>query len=63
MAILDRMAVQAPKPDQVMDLAGLVALQRRCDQVFVDRTVGQYAVDLVHATASPPATTSPTSRR
>ena len=53
MVILDRMAVQAPVPDRVIDLAGLVALQRRCDQVFVDRTVGQYAVDLVHATRQP----------
>ncbi len=53
MVILDRMAVQAPVPDRVIDLGGLVALQRRCDQVFVDRTVGQYAVDLVHATRQP----------
>jgi MoxR-like ATPase len=53
MVILDRMSVQAPVPERVIDLAGLVALQRRCDQVFVDRTVGQYAVDLVHATRQP----------
>jgi MoxR-like ATPase len=53
MVILDRMSVQPPIPERVIDLAGLVALQRRCDQVFVDRTVGQYAVDLVHATRQP----------
>src|SRR5918995_697340 len=53
MVILDRMSVTAPQPDQVIDLRGLAALQRRCDQVFVDRTVAQYAVDLVHATRTP----------
>jgi MoxR-like ATPase len=53
MVILDRMAVAPPQPERVMDLGGLVRLQRKCDQVFVDRTVAQYAVDLVHATREP----------
>ena len=37
----------------MIDLDGLIALQRRCDQVFVDRSVAQYAVDLVQATRHP----------
>ena len=53
MVILDRMAVRPPAPDQVIDLDGLVSLQRRCDRVFVDRSVAQYAVDLVQATRHP----------
>jgi MoxR-like ATPase len=53
LVILDRMAVNPPAADQVLDLAGLIGLQRRADQVFVDRSVAQYAVDLVQATRSP----------
>ncbi|CAN5772748.1 MoxR family ATPase [soil metagenome] len=53
LVILDRMAVVAPEPEPVIDLRGLVALQQRCDRVFVDRTVAQYAVDVVHATRQP----------
>ena len=45
----------------MIDLDGLVSLQRRCDRVFVDRSVAQYAVDLVQATRHPADTTSPTS--
>ena len=39
MVILDRMAVRPPAPEQVIDLDGLVSLQRRSDRVFVDRSV------------------------
>jgi MoxR-like ATPase len=52
-AIVERMAVSAPEPRQVIDLAGLVALQHWCDHVLVDRSVLRYAVDLVHATRNP----------
>jgi MoxR-like ATPase len=55
LVILDRMAVNPPHADQVIDLDGLIALQRRSDQVFVDRSVAQYAVDLVQATRNPEA--------
>jgi MoxR-like ATPase len=55
MVILDRMAIAPPEPQQVIDLRGLVTLQHRCDKVFVDRTVAQYAVDLVQATRQPAA--------
>src|SRR5215207_50995 len=55
LVILDRMAVNPPHADQVIDLAGLITLQRRSDQVFVDRSVAQYAVDLVQATRNPEA--------
>ncbi len=53
MVILDRMAVRPPTPEQVIDLAGLMSLQHRSDRVFVDRSVAQYAVDLVQATRHP----------
>jgi len=55
LVILDRMSVTPPRPERVMDLSGLIRLQRRCDQVFVDRSVLQYALDLVHATREPAA--------
>jgi MoxR-like ATPase len=53
MVILDRMSVRPPEPDQVMALDGLKSLQARADRVFVDRSVAQYAVDLVQATRHP----------
>jgi MoxR-like ATPase len=53
MVIIDRMAVNPPVADQVVDLDGLKALQRKADAVFVDRSVSQYAVDLVQATRNP----------
>jgi MoxR-like ATPase len=55
MVIIDRMSVTPPQPEPVMDLAGLVRLQQESDRVFVDRTVAQYAVDVVHATRHPDA--------
>ena len=55
LVILDRMAVNPPVAEQVIDLDELIGLQRRCDAVFVDRSVAQYAVDLVQATRYPAA--------
>lgn len=53
MMILERMAVDPPEPSQVIDLEELVLLQKKAETVFVDRSVAQYAVDLVHATRTP----------
>ena len=53
MMILERMAVDPPTPSQVVDLEELMLLQKRADAVFIDRSVSQYAVDLVHATRTP----------
>ncbi|MCU1368778.1 MAG: atpase associated with various cellular aaa 3 [Ilumatobacteraceae bacterium] len=53
MVILDRMTVNPPQPEQIIDLAGLQALQATADAVFIDRSVQQYAVDLVQATRHP----------
>jgi MoxR-like ATPase len=54
-AIVERMAVSAPKARQILTLEELVALQQQCDRVAVDRSVLRYAVDLVHATRDPAA--------
>jgi MoxR-like ATPase len=53
LTILDRMSISAPRAQQVITLDDLIGLQRRSDQVFVDRSVAQYAVDLVQATRHP----------
>jgi MoxR-like ATPase len=53
LTIIDRMAVNPPVAEQVIDLDELIVLQQRCDAVFVDRSVTQYAVDLVQATRYP----------
>lgn len=55
LTILDRMGVTTavPVPEQVISLEQLVELQRRADAVFVDRSVAQYAVDLVQCTRDP----------
>jgi len=55
LVILDRMAVAPPVAQQVIDLDGLIGLQHKADAVFVDRSVAQYAVDLVQATRNPEA--------
>jgi MoxR-like ATPase len=55
MTIVDRMSVNPPVPEQVLDLRGLAELQQRAAAVFVDRSVQQYAVDLVQATRTPTA--------
>ena len=53
MVILDRMSIEAPIADQVITLDQLSALQAQADRVFVDRSVSQYAVDLVQCTRTP----------
>ncbi len=53
MLIIDRMSVSAPIPSQVITLDELIGLQERADRVFVDRSVSQYAVDLVQCTRTP----------
>jgi MoxR-like ATPase len=55
LAILERMGITSatPVPEQVITLDELVALQARADDVFVDRSVAQYAVDLVQCTRDP----------
>jgi len=53
LAIVDRMSVRAPVPDQVLTLEELRSLQTRADEVFVDRSVAQYAVDVVQCTRHP----------
>ena len=53
LTIIDRMSVRPPVPEQVITLEELTALQERADRVFVDRSVAQYAVDLVQCTRTP----------
>ncbi|MGH9270216.1 MAG: AAA family ATPase, partial [Ilumatobacteraceae bacterium] len=53
LTIIDRMAVNPPHAGQVVNLDELIALQRKSDAVFVDRSVAQYSVDLVQATRNP----------
>ena len=53
LTIIDRMSISAPVPSQVISLDELIALQQRADTVFVDRSVSQYAVDLVQCTRNP----------
>lgn len=55
MMILDRMSIasSAPVPEKVISLDELITLQARADEVFVDRSVSQYAVDLVQCTRYP----------
>jgi MoxR-like ATPase len=53
LTILDRMSIAAPIPSQVITLDELIALQQRADTIFVDRSVSQYAVDLVQCTRTP----------
>jgi MoxR-like ATPase len=53
MTIVDRMSVCPPVAEQVIDLHGLAELQERATRVFIDRSVQQYAVDLVQATRTP----------
>ena len=55
MTILERMSVlsNVPSPEQVVSLEELAGLQRRADEVFVDRSVHRYAIDLVQCTRHP----------
>lgn len=51
--IVERMGVNPPHAQQVLDLDQLVALQQQVQQVRVDRAVLDYAVTLVLATRTP----------
>jgi MoxR-like ATPase len=53
MTIIDRMSISPPVPTQVIGLDELITLQDRADTVFVDRSVAQYAIDLVQCTRTP----------
>jgi MoxR-like ATPase len=51
--IVQRMGVNPPEPQTVLDPAEIVRLQAEADRVYVDRSVLEYAVNLVLATRSP----------
>ncbi len=53
LAIVERMSVAPPPVRQVIDLEQLQEVQRCAEAVTVDRSVAQYAVDLVQATRHP----------
>ncbi|MGP3956968.1 AAA family ATPase [Nonomuraea sp. 3N208] len=53
LAIVYRMSVDPPTPQQILDPARVVALQRRAEEVFVHHAVAEYAVRLVYATRDP----------
>ena len=51
--IVDRMGVSPPQPQQVLSPEQLLALQTAADGVAIDRSVVEYAVNLVMATRDP----------
>ena len=51
--IVNRMGVDPPQARRLLGPEDLVALQRRADEVYVDRGVVDYAVDVVLATRDP----------
>ncbi len=51
--IVYRMGVDPPEPHQVLGLDDLLRLQRAADEIYVDRGVVDYAVNLVLATRDP----------
>ena len=51
--ILHRMGVEAPVPAEVLPLERVQEIQQLVKQVYVDSSVGQYAVDIVMATREP----------
>jgi MoxR-like ATPase len=53
LAIVERMSVVAPSVSQVMDLEQLREVQQAANTVHIERSVAQYAVDLVQATRHP----------
>jgi MoxR-like ATPase len=53
MVILDRMSVRPPRAERVVEIDELRELQQTADLVYVDRSVQQYAVDVVQATRNP----------
>jgi MoxR-like ATPase len=53
--IVHRMGVNPPEASEVLTLEDLVHLQKTADEVYVDRSVVDYAVNLVLATRTPAA--------
>jgi MoxR-like ATPase len=53
LAIVYRMSVDPPTPQQILGPAQVIALQRRAEEVFVHHAVAEYAVRLVYATRDP----------
>jgi MoxR-like ATPase len=53
--IVDRMGVDPPVADEVLSLEDLVSLQDAADRIYVDRSIVDYAVNLVFATRTPAA--------
>jgi len=51
--IVQRVGVRTPVPEQVVDPETVLALQESADRVYVDRSVLEYAVNLVLATRTP----------
>jgi MoxR-like ATPase len=51
--VVNRMGVRAPEPLRILDADQVIALQREADEVYVDRGVVDYAVNLVFATRDP----------
>ncbi len=51
--IVHRAGVGMPTPSQILDTDRLMTLQDQVDDVFVDRAVVEYAVNLVSATRNP----------
>lgn len=51
--IVVRMGVSPPEVSAVLDPAGLLALQAEADRVYVERSVLEYAINLVLATRNP----------
>jgi MoxR-like ATPase len=51
--IVHRMGVNPPTPDPILSVEDVTALQEATDRVYLDRSVVEYAVNLVLATRSP----------
>ena len=51
--IVQRMGVRPPRADEVLGLDDLVALQTAADDIYCDRAVVEYAVNVVLATRNP----------
>ena len=52
-AIVDRMSQIPPSAEQILTVEDIVALQQTARDIFVDRSVTEYAVNLVLATRAP----------
>jgi len=51
--IVQRMGVSPPRASEVLGLYELAMLQASCDRIYVDRSIVEYAVNLVLATRQP----------